>query len=74
MASFLTIVATTSSSHIQPHHHVNHISIKPGMREFRLENALGCETCIFFPGEAASVLAEGGSLFPSVRGSIGGSC
>ena len=60
------------------HHHVNHIIMSTtnhqvvgkwnssGTREFTGESTLGRET-MFFSGKVASVVAEGGSLFPWFR-------
>ena len=48
---------------------------RSGAREFRLENTRArniAKPCIF-SGKVAAVVAEGGSLFPRFRGSIGGS-
>ena len=44
---------------------------RSGAREFRLENTRGHETLCFFRVKWPSVIAEGGSLFPRFRGSIG---
>ena len=72
MASFLTISMSTASSSSSSRQVVGKCK-RSGTCEFRLENTRA-RNPVFFSGKVASVVAEGGSLFPRFRGSIGESC
>ena len=64
VVSMSTIMLTTSSCH----HQVVWKCNSSEACEFTGENTLGCET-LFFPGNAASGVAEVGPLFPQLRAS-----